>query len=127
MRADRCCDDECTISRNKTFILLLIGVVVLVVVIIIMGRFAVNPETVNFTNINVDTMSYPYGDTDQRVVSTAKALGYKKAFTSRFALNNRQTDSLLLNRCAIMNIDSTRALAQKINGDWDWYGHLKNY
>ena len=78
-------------------------------------------------NINVDSMSYPYGDTDQRVVSTAKALGYKKAFTSRFALNNRQTDSLLLNRCAIMNIDSTRALAQKINGDWDWYGHLKNY
>jgi peptidoglycan/xylan/chitin deacetylase (PgdA/CDA1 family) len=69
---------------------------------------------------SIQTMSYPYGDVDERVLYATKVAGYKNAFTSNFSINNSQTGVFKLNRCAILNGDTTRTLAQKINGDWDW-------
>jgi peptidoglycan/xylan/chitin deacetylase (PgdA/CDA1 family) len=74
--------------------------------------------------IQVNSMSYPYGDVDERVMYAADLAGYKYAFTSKFAINNSLTGRLNLNRCAILKGDSTRTLIQKINGDWDWRGML---
>ena len=71
------------------------------------------------------SMSYPYGDVDERVLYSAKVAGYKNAFTSKFSINNSLTDVLQLNRCAILNGDSIRILAQKINGAGDWRGAMR--
>lgn len=73
---------------------------------------------------SIQSMSYPYGDIDEKVLYAAKVAGYKNAFTSNFSINNLLTERLKLHRCAIMNGDSTRTLSQKINGDWDWRGIL---
>lgn len=72
----------------------------------------------------IQSMSYPYGDVDERVLYAAKVAGYKNGFTSNFSINISKTPALKLNRCAILNGDTTRTLAQKINGDWDWRGVL---
>lgn len=75
----------------------------------------------------INSMSYPYGDVDERVIYAANVAGFTRAFTSIFSINNSFTGLLRLNRCAIMYGDSTRILAQKINGDWDWRGTLEKF
>lgn len=69
----------------------------------------------------VDTMSYPFGAVDMRVRAAVEAAGYSKAFSSRFDINIRGRDPLLLCRTDIVSMDSVRVLTQKLRGAWDWY------
>ncbi|MAC40696.1 MAG: hypothetical protein CMJ05_02750 [Pelagibacterales bacterium] len=72
-------------------------------------------------NKKVDTISYPYGDVNLFVATSAKKVGYKYGFSSRFDINNSISNNLLLNRSFIHSGDNIKILKQKIEGDWDWF------
>ena len=69
----------------------------------------------------VDTMSYPFGSVDQRVMCAVDEAGYKMAFSSRFDINQYGRHPLMLCRTDILAMDSVRVFHQKLRGNWDWY------
>jgi peptidoglycan/xylan/chitin deacetylase (PgdA/CDA1 family) len=69
----------------------------------------------------VMVMSYPHGAVDCRVKDKVAEEGYAMAACSRFGINDRGRDPLLLYRTDILGTDSVRVFRQKLHGDWDWY------
>jgi peptidoglycan/xylan/chitin deacetylase (PgdA/CDA1 family) len=69
---------------------------------------------------SVTAISYPHGAVDRRVRDAARAAGYTLGACSRFDINERTRDPLLLCRTDIHGHDSKRVLMQKLRGDWDW-------
>lgn len=68
----------------------------------------------------VNMIAYPYGAVDKRVRDTACNLGYDLGVCSYEGVNDRQRDSLLLKRTAILAMDTPHVFRQKLRGDWDW-------
>jgi len=69
----------------------------------------------------VTSISYPFGSVNKRVSETAKEMGYRKGFCSRFDINDIERDPMLLCRTEISARDTERIFLQKLKGDWDWY------
>lgn len=68
----------------------------------------------------VNMIAYPYGAVDERVRNAARSLGYSLGVCSYEGVNDRQRDSLLLKRTAILAMDTPQVFKQKLCGDWDW-------
>ncbi|MBI4345756.1 MAG: polysaccharide deacetylase family protein [Elusimicrobia bacterium] len=71
----------------------------------------------------VTTLSYPHGAVDRRVAAAARKTGYALGGTSRYGLNVRGRDPLLLCRTEITAFDSPDDLELKLRGHWDWFRH----
>jgi peptidoglycan/xylan/chitin deacetylase (PgdA/CDA1 family) len=68
----------------------------------------------------IDTLSYPHGAVDKRVMDFVADSGYRLAATSRFGTNRVGQHPLNLKRTDIWSTDSTSDLNSKIRGNWDW-------
>ena len=75
----------------------------------------------DITGKEVNAISYPHGSVDSNVREAAIIAGYKLGACSRFDINNKNVDSLLLRRTTILVKDSYKVWLQKLNGAWDWY------
>ena len=73
------------------------------------------------TGREINSLSYPHGAANKRVRDAAENAGYKLGACSRFDINRRSCDPLMLSRTDILGIDSIRVFNQKLRGDWDWY------
>jgi peptidoglycan/xylan/chitin deacetylase (PgdA/CDA1 family) len=68
----------------------------------------------------VETLSYPHGAVNQKVIDFAVDAGYKVAACSRFGQNSSQDSKLCLKRTDIWSRDNLQDFSAKINGHWDW-------
>lgn len=68
----------------------------------------------------ITTMSYPFGEHDQRVNEAARTAGFTLAATSKSGLFDRTTDFLQVPRTDIWAMDSPRTVVSKLQGGWDW-------
>ena len=75
----------------------------------------------DITNKEVVSISYPHGAVDSNVREASINAGYKLGACSRFDINNKNVDPLLLCRTGILATDSYKVWVQKLNGAWDWY------
>lgn len=69
---------------------------------------------------SIDSISYPYGLVDRRVIEYVKKAGYKIGVCSVPGMNNSESDPLLLFRTSALASDTPKLLKQKINGSYDW-------
>jgi len=60
----------------------------------------------------VDTISYPFGRLNKRVVETAGEFGYERGFTSRFPTD--RDESMAMGRLSIYGFDSHLSIAAKL-------------
>jgi len=70
--------------------------------------------------ISIESMSYPHGAVDLRVINKVILGGYKLAVGSRFGINQPNLDRYDASRTEIWSIDGTETFLAKIRGDWDW-------
>jgi len=75
----------------------------------------------DITGKEVMAISYPHGAVDSKVKNAAILAGYKIGACSRFDINNKNVDPLLLCRTTILSKDTNKVFLQKLNGAWDWY------
>ncbi len=73
------------------------------------------------TGREIISLAYPYGLVNNEVKSLAVEAGYLLGLTTRFYLNKRNQDPMVLNRFNIESDNTSRILMQKIEGGWDWY------
>jgi len=71
-------------------------------------------------HIPVDSISYPHGAVDQRVINAVVSNGYKYAFGSRFGINRDNRESHNMSRTEIWGNDDLDTFLAKVRGDWDW-------
>jgi peptidoglycan/xylan/chitin deacetylase (PgdA/CDA1 family) len=74
----------------------------------------------DLTGKNINSVAYPYGDTDQRVVKAAIKAGYSQGASVRFGINENDHNPLLLSRTDIWAHDDLKIFREKIEGYWDW-------
>ena len=70
--------------------------------------------------IPIESMSYPHGVVDQRIIDAVISIGYKFAVSSRFGINYGNVDRFRVSRTEIWSIDGVETFLAKIRGDWDW-------
>ena len=68
----------------------------------------------------IESMSYPHGSANKRVINEVKSAGYKLAVGSLFGINQHNVDRHYASRTEIWSIDNTETFLAKIRGDWDW-------
>lgn len=68
----------------------------------------------------VTDFAYPYGIADMRVRDAVHHAGYEIATCSRFDINRRNRDCLMLNRTVVLSTDTARTFKLKLSGAWDW-------
>jgi peptidoglycan/xylan/chitin deacetylase (PgdA/CDA1 family) len=68
----------------------------------------------------IDSISYPYGSVDRKVVENVKKAGYQMGSCSVPGVNNAESDPFLLYRTSVLASDSPELLEQKIKGSYDW-------
>lgn len=69
----------------------------------------------------VKALSYPHGAVTRRVAVAARAAGYSLGATSRYGLNVKGRDPMLLCRTEIVAFDTPNDLELKLRGHWDWF------
>lgn len=72
----------------------------------------------------VQTIAYPYGKYDARVIRFARAAGYQTGFSVNPGFNRRQTEQMELRRLDVFGTDSPSQLLRKVrfgsnDGSWD--------
>ncbi len=78
-------------------------------------------ELEDMTGKEVRLVAYPHGSVNLRVREVAARAGYARGGTSRFGINTKESDPLLLSRCEVVASDTLRVFRQKLAGAWDWY------
>jgi peptidoglycan/xylan/chitin deacetylase (PgdA/CDA1 family) len=73
----------------------------------------------------INSIGYPSGSVDQRVVNAVMEAGYQLGGTSYNDRNHHNSEKLFLARTCIFGIDTMRVFKQKVNGDWDWLKHIQ--
>ena len=74
----------------------------------------------------VNAVSYPYGDYDDRVCDFARRAGYKFGFTITPAMVTESTDTMQINRFAVSARDSMTAFKLKISGAYYAVKYLRS-
>ena len=74
----------------------------------------------------VQSISYPHGSVNARVIKEVKRSGYKYGACSWMGLNKEPYKKYMLKRIPILSFDKQKAFIQKVNGHWDWYGWIKD-
>lgn len=74
----------------------------------------------------VDSIAYPNGSVNSRVINAAEDAGYILGGTSFNNRNNSNSDPLFLARTCIFSMDSMNVFKQKVRGDWDWLKYIQN-
>ena len=72
----------------------------------------------------INSIAYPYGDVDKRVVQAAIKSGYSLGTSVRFGINANDHNPLLLSRTDILAHDDLKIFREKIKGSWDWTGWI---
>ncbi len=68
----------------------------------------------------VNTLSYPHGAVDERVIDVAKNAGYVLAACSKFGTNLSDRNLFKINRTDIWSGDGVSQFNAKLGGGWDW-------
>ena len=68
----------------------------------------------------IDTLSYPHGAVDNRIIDYAINAGYKFGGTSNFNINKNNANPMALSRNVIMSYDNKWVFNQKLQGAYDW-------
>lgn len=74
----------------------------------------------DLTNKTINTISFPHGAYNERVINEIKNKNFSKAASSIFGLVNSETNNFLLPRIDVWSTDTNKILLQKINGYWNW-------
>jgi peptidoglycan/xylan/chitin deacetylase (PgdA/CDA1 family) len=72
------------------------------------------------TECEVQSMSYPFGDHDDRVRNAARNMGFALAGTSSPGTCHKLVDPMQIPRIDIWAMDSPRDVLNKLRGAWDW-------
>ena len=75
-------------------------------------------------SIKVDSISYPFGDINERVENFAFKAGYKYGFTTKFNSLEETKNNLRIPRLDIWSRDDFNILYSKIKGQWNWMKFL---
>jgi peptidoglycan/xylan/chitin deacetylase (PgdA/CDA1 family) len=68
----------------------------------------------------VNSLSYPHGDFDARVSTTARACGITAAACSRIGTFSETSQSLSIPRVDVWSYDSPQSTVAKTRGNWDF-------
>ena len=68
----------------------------------------------------INSISYPYGSANMRVIDSARVACYKVGCSSHANINHSNRDMMCLSRTPIFSYDTTRTFEQKMFGMWDW-------
>ena len=68
----------------------------------------------------INSISYPFGDVDDRVEAYARKAGYEFGFTTNFNCIKRKSNYLRLSRIDVWSHDDFKTLYSKIKGKWNW-------
>ena len=71
-------------------------------------------------SIKIESISYPFGDTDERVENYALKAGYKYGFTTKFNSLEKTKNNLRIPRLDIWSHDDFNIVYSKIKGQWNW-------
>jgi peptidoglycan/xylan/chitin deacetylase (PgdA/CDA1 family) len=74
----------------------------------------------NICGKKIDTLSYPHGAVDNRIIGCAIKAGYKIGGTSNFNINKKNVNPMALSRNVIMSYDNKWVFNQKLQGAYDW-------
>jgi len=77
-------------------------------------------ELSRITGSEVETMSYPFGQHDERVRRAVRQAGFTLAATSTPGWMTSTSDLLQVPRIDIWALDSPRTVISKLQGGWDW-------
>jgi peptidoglycan/xylan/chitin deacetylase (PgdA/CDA1 family) len=77
-------------------------------------------ELSRITGTQISTMSYPFGQHDERVRKAVRQAGFTLAATSAPGSFTTTTDLLQVPRIDIWALDSPQTVINKIVGGWDW-------
>ena len=78
----------------------------------------------------VDSLAYPFGRYDERVLAATRAAGYRAAFSVQPGFNRRDIDCFRIRRLDIFGTDTPAALARKVHfgsNDGSWRQTLRYY
>ena len=68
----------------------------------------------------INSISYPYGSSNVRVIDAARIAGYEVGCSSHVNINHSNRDLMCLCRTPIFSYDDEKIFSQKIFGVWDW-------
>jgi peptidoglycan/xylan/chitin deacetylase (PgdA/CDA1 family) len=69
----------------------------------------------------VDSMSYPYGHTNEYITQIAQQVGFKYAACSKWGFAHENCHPLMQNRIDMWAGDSHRDVQLKLYGAWNWF------
>ena len=78
-------------------------------------------------SIEVNTISYPFGAIDYRVLKIAKEIGYNLGFSTKFDFINQEYNKLNLPRVDVWDGDNLKIFGNKVIGKWNWMRYFSKY
>jgi len=78
-------------------------------------------------SVEVNTISYPFGAIDDRVLKIAKETGYKFGFSTKFDFIKKEYNKLNLPRVDVWDGDNVYNFKNKVIGKWNWMRFFSKY
>lgn len=75
----------------------------------------------------IDSISYPFGAYNYRVLRKVKKFGYQYGYTTKFNFYSFNSDKLQIPRIDIWSHDNINIFRDKINGKWNWMRYFSKY
>jgi len=69
----------------------------------------------------VDSMSYPYGHTNERITQIAQQVGFTYASCSKWGFAAENSNLLMQSRIDMWAGDTQRDVQLKLYGAWNWF------
>ena len=81
----------------------------------------------DLTSQEVNSISYPYGAFNEKILKKVKEFDYKYGFTTRFNFHYDFQDSLCIPRIDIWDSDDIQTFQKKTEGKWNWMRFFSKY
>ncbi len=78
-------------------------------------------------SVEVNTISYPFGAIDSRVLKIAEEIGYNSGFSTKFDFIKQGYNKLNLPRVDVWDGDNLKIFKNKVIGKWNWMRFFSKY
>ena len=75
----------------------------------------------------INSIAYPFGAFDDRVINYVKKSGYRYGFTTRFNFHTNIENNFKIPRIDIWNSDNLNTFKKKVEGKWNWMNFFSKY
>ena len=78
-------------------------------------------------SLKINSISYPFGAIDDRVIKLAEETGYELGFTTKFDFIKKKYHRLNLPRVDVWDGDNSNIFESKVDGKWNWMRFFSKY